>query len=149
MKTALLLLAVFAGALFPLQAGINARCSAALGHPLWATLVNFVGGSLFALAALAFMRPEGGLPATERIASTPWWAWLGGLCGVTFVCIATFSVKPLGYLGLVSGLIVGQIVASVVFDHTGFLREHAHPLTLGRAGGIALLITGFWLVNRD
>lgn len=143
----MMLLTVFAGALFPLQAGINARCGQILGHPLWATAVNFAGGALFALVALAIVRP--GAPTLDRAAAVPWWAWLGGLCGVTFVCIALVSVKPLGYLGLVSGMLLGQVIASVLFDHTGFLRDHTHPLTLGRAGGVLLLAAGFWLVNRD
>lgn len=147
MKYLLLLLTVLAGSLFPLQAGINARCSQTLGHPLWATLVNFVGGSAVVLIVLAVVRPTA--PTFERATTAPWWIWAGGLCGVTFVCIALVALKPLGYLGLASGLLVGQIIASVAFDHTGFLREHVHPLTLGRGAGVALLVAGFWLVNRD
>lgn len=147
MKYLLLLLVVFAGSLFPLQAGINARCGAALGHPLWATLANFVGGSVFAVIALAIVRPS--QPNVERALAAPWWVWAGGLCGCTFVCIALVAVRPLGYLGLVSGLLVGQVLASVVFDHSGFLREQAHPMTLGRLAGVMLLAVGFWMVNRD
>jgi len=147
MKYLLLLLTVFAGTLFPFQAGINARCVQVLGHPLWATLVNFVGGSLCSLVALAVMRPV--IPPTERIVSAPWWVWTGGLCGCTFVCIAAVAVRPLGYMGLISGLLVGQVLASVIFDQTGFLRDQVHAMTPGKAGGIALLAAGFWLVNRS
>ena len=147
MKYALLLLTVLVGALFPLQAGINARCGQMLGHPLWATLASFAGGTLFVMLVLVFVRPA--TPSIERVMSVPWWAWLGGLCGVTFVCVALVAVKPLGYLGLVGGFLAGQVIASVIFDHTGFLRESVHPLTLGRVAGVALLAAGFWLVNRD
>jgi len=147
MKYLLLLATVFAGALFPLQAGVNARCAQSLGHPLWATLVNFTGGAVFSLVALAVLRPAP--PTIERVSTAPWWAWLGGLCGIVFVGIALVSVRSLGYLGMISGLLVGQVLASVLFDHVGFLREQAHAMTVGRAIGVALLAAGFWLVNRS
>lgn len=147
MKYLLLLVTVFAGALFPLQAGVNARCSQALGHPLWATLVNFTGGAVLSLVALAVLRPAP--PTLERAGAAPWWIWLGGLCGIVFVGIALVSVRSLGYLGMISGLLVGQVLASVLFDHAGFLREQAHAVTVGRAAGVVMLTAGFWLVNRD
>ncbi|HZW06469.1 MAG TPA: DMT family transporter [Phycisphaerales bacterium] len=147
MKYMVVLLTVAAGALFPLQAGVNARCGQGLGSALWATLISFCGGTLAMAAVVAVARPP--IPSAERAAALPWWAWAGGLCGAALVTVSTIAVKDLGYLGLITALLIGQVLASVLFDHTGFLRDHVQPLTLGRGAGLALLAAGFWLVNRS
>ena len=147
MKYLLLLLTVAAGTLFPLQAGINARCGQGLGSALWATLISFCGGTLAMVLVVAVARPP--LPTAERATALPWWAWTGGLCGAALVAVSAVAVKDLGYLGLITALLVGQVIASVAFDHTGFLREQVNPLTAARAAGLVLLAVGFWLVNRS
>ncbi|MBL8990390.1 MAG: DMT family transporter [Phycisphaerae bacterium] len=139
-------LAVLAGILLPLQAGVNAALRASLAGPVWATFANFFVGAMAASAALALARQP--MPTSERFASTPWWAWTGGLCGATLVFASLFSVGRLGYAGLAACLIAGQLLASVAFDHYGILGAAARELTAARAVGIVLLLCGMALVLR-
>lgn len=50
MMWAFVLLALVAGSLFPLQAGINSRLAGVVGHPLKAALVSFAVGFVVLLA---------------------------------------------------------------------------------------------------
>jgi bacterial/archaeal transporter family-2 protein len=68
-----------AGAMLPIQFGINAQLADWIDSPLRATLVSFVVGNLaLVVATVAFAR---GWPGSERIGSAPWWIWIGGLLG--------------------------------------------------------------------
>ena len=74
-----LLFGFAAGAMLPVQFGINAQLADWVGSPLRATLVSFaVGTVVLFFAALVFAR---GWPGTERLGDAPWWVWLGGLLG--------------------------------------------------------------------
>ncbi len=58
--------AALAGFFLPLQALINARTSQVLGGAFWATLVNFAGGTVFALLILAALRTP--VPSLDQVA---------------------------------------------------------------------------------
>jgi bacterial/archaeal transporter family-2 protein len=74
--------AIVAGALLPIQAGINAQLAKSLGHPLWAASVSFALGTLALLIfTLALHIP---LPAISRAIQMPWYFWIGGLLGVIY-----------------------------------------------------------------
>ena len=74
-----LLVCLVAGALMPLQAGVNAQLARWVGHPVTASLVSFAVGTLALLAYSVAVRPQ--LPPLASLASAPWWAWVGGLPG--------------------------------------------------------------------
>lgn len=139
-------LAVVAGILLPLQAGVNATLRSTLAGPVWATFANFVVGATASAVAIAIARQPP--PDADRLAGTPWWAWTGGLCGATLVFASLFAVGRLGYAGLGACLIAGQLLASVAFDHFGILGAAARELTPARALGVALLLGGMALVLR-
>ena len=84
-----LLVCLLAGALMPLQAGVNAQLARWVGHPVSASLVSFAVGTLALFAYGAALRPQ--LPAAEALASAPWWVWGGGLLGAVFVTAAIGS----------------------------------------------------------
>jgi transporter family-2 protein len=141
------LLAMLGGAVTPLQAGINSRLSRDLGSPWFGTWANFVVGAIVAtLIVLALRLP---IPASATLAATPWWAWLGGLCGVTLVFTATTSITHLGYAGLVLAIVAGQVLAGIALDHFGILSQAPRPFTPTRALGVALVIAGVALVQSS
>ena len=138
-------LAAFAGFLTPLQALVNARTSQVFGGPLMATLINFAGGTIMVLVALAVVRAP--FPTGEQIARVPHYAWFSGLVGVIFVGQAAFTVPKLGAASMIAIVITGQLVASMVFDHFGVLQQ-AHPISLQKIMGALLLLGGMWLILR-
>jgi bacterial/archaeal transporter family-2 protein len=144
MAFAFLLLALAAGGVLPVQAGINARLAGFVGGPIRASMISFAVGTvlLFLLALLATR----GVVASGRLGSVPWWGWLGGAVGAGYVASTVAAAPRLGALNLFAAVIFGQLLCSVLLDHFGVLyREHG--LSAGRLAGVVLLGAGVALVR--
>ncbi len=146
MKWMLVFLALAAGALMPVQAGINAKLRLFLGDPELAALVSFAVGTVGLMAwSLLLQKPW---PAAPALAAAPWWSWLGGLLGAFFVAVTIMLAPRLGAATMMAWVIAGQLAASVLLDHfglVGFALREASPLRLVGAG---LLVVGAVLVQR-
>jgi transporter family-2 protein len=144
---ALVVLALIAGALLPLQALINGRLSGALGNPFWASIgQNVVGTTAMALVVLSIRAAP---PPAGQFIAAPAWAWLGGALGAAYVLAALVATPRLGATRAVAAIIAGQLIASVLLDQFGVLHP-ARPATLRVIGGVALLSLGAALVlTRD
>jgi transporter family-2 protein len=140
-------LAVLAGTLVPLQAGLNAQLRLRLDSPHYATLVSVVvsllGITLFCLVARLPM------PNPLLVARVPWWVWTGGIVGVVYVFMVLILAPKLGATALIASIIGGQVLCSVVLDHWGLIGFSQHPLNAGRLVGIALLFGGVILIQRS
>ncbi len=138
-------LAMLGGSVMPIQAGFNRELGRHFGSPMLATLNNFAGGTLIMLVACLALAPT---PTLAAAASAPWWAWLGGACGVTLVFSSTVAVKHVGSAGLVASLLAGQLICSLVIDQFGLLGHEVRAMTLPRLLGVALLVGGLVLIQR-
>ena len=141
-----LLVCLVAGALMPLQAGVNAQLARWVGHPVTASLVSFAVGTLALFAYTAAARPQ--LPALASLASAPWRVWAGGLFGSVFVTAAAAFAPRLGAATFISVTIAGQVLVSILLDHFGFVGFAARPATAPRLLGALLLIAGVLLVRK-
>jgi bacterial/archaeal transporter family-2 protein len=140
-----LLFGFAAGAMLPVQFGINAQLADWVGSPLRATLVSFaVGTVVLFVAALVFAR---GWPGWERLGDAPWWVWLGGLLGAFYVLGSVVTAPKLGAATLVAVILAGQAVASLAVDHFGWVGFEENPVTPGRLAGMALVAVGVALVR--
>jgi bacterial/archaeal transporter family-2 protein len=142
----LYVLAFAAGVLLITQVGINATLRHGLGTPVAAALMSFLVGSLaLALFLLATRAPW---PGRIQMLAAPWWAWLGGLLGAFYV-VSTIIVGPrLGAAAMLALIVLGQLSASLLVDHYGWLGFARHPLTPLRLAGAALLFGGVLLIVR-
>ena len=132
--------AVAAGLMLPFQFGINSVLARFVDGPLRATIVSFaVGLVVLLVAALAFAR---GVPAWERVAGAPWWAWTGGFLGAFYVLGSVVTAPKLGAATLVALILAGQAAASLTVDHFGLVGFTENPVTPGRLLGIALVAAG-------
>ena len=142
---ALLLLAVVAGALLPVQAGINAQLRVTLGDPVAATLVSFlVGGLALALVVLGARLP---LPLGPGLARGAWWHWTGGLLGAVYVALIIVLAPRLGAATLIAAVVAGQMLTSLALDHWALVGFDLHPLSPQRVLGALLVIGGVALVR--
>jgi bacterial/archaeal transporter family-2 protein len=134
-----------AGAMLPIQFGINAQLARWIESPVRAALVSFVIGALALLVvAAAFYRS---VPSGSRLVDAPWWVWLGGLCGAFYVLGTVVAAPKLGAATLVALILAGQVVASLLVDHFGWVGFAEQPITPGRIAGVALLAAGVALVR--
>lgn len=145
MRALAFVLAVVAGAGVSVQSGMNAQLASWLGSPFRAAIVNFVVGlSLLLVVAAAFAR---GLPAGDRVAGAPWWAWLGGIFGALFVATAAVAAPRLGAGTFIAAVVGGQTVFALALDRLGLVGFAQHALTPLRVAGALLLVVGVALVR--
>jgi bacterial/archaeal transporter family-2 protein len=140
---AYLLFALAAGAMLPIQFGINAQLAAWVGGSVRAAFVSFVVGAVALLFAV--LVAARGWP--ERAGDAPWWVWTGGLLGAFYVLGSIVTAPKLGAATLVAVILAGQAVASLLVDHFGWVGFDEQPITLLRVLGIVLLAGGVALVR--
>jgi bacterial/archaeal transporter family-2 protein len=140
-----LLFGFAAGAMLPIQFGINAQLATWLDSPLRATLVSFAVGTLALLVVM--LAADRDWPSGDRIAGAPWWVWAGGLLGAFYVLGSVVTAPKLGAATLVAVILAGQAVASLLVDHFGWVGFEENPITPGRLLGIALVGAGVALVR--
>jgi transporter family-2 protein len=139
-------LAVAAGISIVIQQALNANLRHALDSAAWSGFASyFVGVICMALLAIALRDPVPSAAVASRI---PWWAWSGGLFGAIFIGLAIYLVPVLGAATFISVLIAGQMIASITFDHFGWLGLEQRTIDLPRLAGAALLIAGVVLIRR-
>jgi transporter family-2 protein len=139
-----LALALVAGAALPVQGAVNARLRADLDAPITAGAWSFVVAATAMLAVLALDR---GRPELDRLGRVPWWGWLGGLCGATYVTSVFLLIPEIGVAPTIGLTVAGQQVASVFVDRHGLLRLPRRPVTRVRLVGIGTLLAGVALIQ--
>ncbi len=145
MQILIVLVAVAAGIVNTVQAGANVTLNKASGQPILAALAVAATNILVYLLAAPFL----GLswPGGERLADVPWWAWLGGAMGGSYVLAMILLADRLG-AALFTGLTVtAAIVTSVVLDHYGWLGFAQHTAGPWRILGGVLMVCGVALIS--
>jgi transporter family-2 protein len=137
------LFALIAGAMLPIQFGINAQLATWVGGSLRAALVSFVVGALGLFVAV--LLAARGWP--DRTVDAPWWVWIGGLLGAFYVLGSIVTAPKLGAATLVALILAGQAIASLLVDHYGWVGFDEQPITVLRVVGVLLLAGGVALVR--
>ncbi len=141
-----LLIGLLAGAVAPVQAGVNAQLRQFSGHAVWTALASFTIGTLSLLAYFLIARLP--WPETASLGRAPWWAWLGGLLGAYYVLSAVVVAPRLGAAVLVALIIAGQLIVALALDHFGLVGYPQHPVNLARVVGALFLLIGVILIQR-
>jgi transporter family-2 protein len=142
----LLLLAVFIGSLLPVQTGVNAQLRTFLGHPVATALVSFGVGALGLLTAILCLAIP--IPLASAWSQSVWWQWSGGLLGAIYIAGVVVLAPRLGAGTLIAAVVAGQMIASLVLDHFGWMGFPEHPVDGLRLLGGGLVILGVALIQR-
>jgi transporter family-2 protein len=134
-----LLVAIAAGAGLAVQLVVNTQLRLTAGSALWAAVIQFCVGLTALLVATAALRERIAVPALSR---APWWAWIGGLFGATYIVVSVLLSRRLGAAVLLASTVVGQLVAALAIDHYGWLGAPVYRLSPTRVLGAALLVAG-------
>jgi transporter family-2 protein len=137
-------LALLAGAALPVQGAVNARLRADLDAPITVGAWSFIVAAAAMLAVLALDRTTARPGGLRRV---PWWGWLGGLCGATYVTSVFVLIPEIGVAPTLALTVAGQQLASVVVDRYGLLRLTRRPITPSRLAGVATLLAGVALIQ--
>jgi len=140
------ILVVAAGAAVGAQAPVNGALGRYVGT--WqAAFVNFAVGLIILTVIVAVA--GGGFGGLRAVPDVPWWALMGGACGVAVVTSSIVAVGHLGAGGVTAAVVAGQLTASVVIDRLGLFGVAKQPLTTGKLIGIAVLAVGVYLIVRE
>jgi bacterial/archaeal transporter family-2 protein len=147
MRFLLYFCALVAGALLPMQAGINAQLKQHLGTPVQAVCISVVVSAIALWLYLPIARVP--FPTLAALASVPPWAWVGGgLCGAAYLPVTLVLAQRLGAGTLFALVIAGNMLMSVVLDHFGWLGLPMHQANPIRLFGLSLLVIGVILIRN-
>jgi len=138
-------LALAAGAVLPIQGAINAQLRADLDAPIATGAVSFLVATAAMLAVLAAAPRRRRAPAAVR--DLPWWGWLGGLCGATYVTSVFLLIPEIGTAATIALTVAGQQLASVLVDRHGLLRLPRRAIPRTRLVGVVVLLAGVAIVQ--
>ena len=142
----ILVLTALAGCLMPVQPAVNAVTAVYMNSPYLASFFSFLTGTVaLGLLCLAMRLPW---PGGRVVADLPWWAWTAGAMGAFFVTMTIVAVPRLGTMSVMALLIAGQMAASLVMDHYGWLGVASQPISPGRIAGAVLLFAGVILIRK-
>lgn len=142
----LLVIAMIAGVVLPVQTALNNKMALSVGSPILGALVSFIIGTL-SIFTYAVVSGES-LSSLTNSKNAPTVAWLGGLLGAFFVTSTIILLPRLGVAVTVSLIIAGQLIAAIVMDHYGLLGVPVKEISLFRIVGILLIVGGVILVRK-
>ncbi|MEM7110575.1 MAG: DMT family transporter [Bacteroidota bacterium] len=148
MKSQLLLigLAVVAGAVLPVQAGLNVQLGKAVQQPIFAAFASFLVGSIGLMVYLLIVKFQ--FDAIAEIKTVSPVVWIAGLLGAFYVAAVIILTPKLGAALTFSLIVTGQMAVSMVLDHFGLMGMPQVPVNWQRILGIALLVVGVLLIRK-
>ncbi|MEM6262457.1 MAG: DMT family transporter [Bacteroidota bacterium] len=142
----LMLVAIAAGAVLPVQAGLNVQLGKAFDHPIFAAFASFIVGAVALLVYLFFQKFE--LSTLSNVREVPVAAWLGGILGAFYVVAVIILAPKLGAALTFSLIVAGQMTVSLALDHYGMMGMPVSSINWQRLLGVALLIVGVILIRK-
>jgi transporter family-2 protein len=138
-------LAILTGSLITVQSVLNSALGQKTGYLGSVLLLTLV--SLSALVVLILLFPQ-----TANFQETPglsqWYLYLGGLLGVAILAAPIFLIPKIGATSTLTGIVLGQLLLAIIFDHFGLFGLPQMVINLERILGGILLVAGAFLVTR-
>lgn len=128
-----------AGIGIPILAALNAALGRMIGSPNTAAVILFA--IAFAASAVALFLLPGG-QAFAKAAQAPKHLFLAGVLIAFYVLSITHVAPHFGVGNAVFFVLLGQLISTAAIDHFGLFGAQVTPLTLMRAGGIAVMAVG-------
>ncbi len=128
-----------AGIGVPILAALNAALGKFVGSPTAAAVVLFTV-ALASSAAVLLLTPGG--QAFAKMADAPKHLFLGGVLVAFYVLSITHVAPHFGVGNAVFFVLLGQLISTAAIDHFGLFGAQVTPLSLMRAGGIAVMAIG-------
>lgn len=141
-----ILFAVLAGAVLPLQAGLNVQLGKSVHQPIFAAFASFLVGTIALFIYLLFLKFD--FSTISNVKSVSPWVWAAGILGAFYVAAVIVLAPKLGTALTFSLVVAGQMAVSLVLDHFGLLGLPVKTINWQRMLGVAFLITGVLLIRK-
>lgn len=140
-----IIVALIAGAILPLQAGLNSKLARTIDNPVYASLISFIIGTLSMTIYVIGTRQT---IVLSNLKNVSWYTWIGGVLGAFYVTTIVYLFPKLGP-GLTFGLIVaGQMGLTIYLEHFNVLVSNPHPINFMRLFGMLLIVIGVIIVQK-
>ena len=143
------LIGVSGGAVFAMQPSMNSLLSIGLYSSVHAAFVSFLTATIMLfLLVIAFPNDRINIPKIFSF-NRPWWTWLGGIIGGTFVTGFAFFASKTGIGILLITSICGMLTNSLIIDKYGLLgavKKHIGPM---QYIGLILVIIGIIILRLN
>lgn len=137
-------LGVLVGVCTAIQTSVNGYMGGIAGSSLHAGEINLAVGAVLLLVAALVTSPRQLVRRPER---GPWWMWLGGLVGATFVISGATLAPLLGTATTVIAFNAGTIAAGQALEARGAFGARKNPLTATRLAGLVVIFLGVLAVR--
>ena len=134
---------LLAGIGIPTLAALNAALGRHMGSPAAAAAILFCVALIVTGLATLVTGPQ----ALARVAGAPKHLLLGGVLVAFYVLSITYIAPSFGIGNAVFFVLIGQLISAAVIDQFGLFGAQVSPLSLTRAGGIALMGLGVWVTQ--
>lgn len=138
-------MAIVAGAMLAVQAGLNSGLGKAVRSPVYGALLSFVTGgiALFAYCLVTGVK----LADVKNAFNIPWYYWMGGVLGGFYVFAIIVLAPRLGVALTIGLTVAGQMIFSLVIDHYGMMGIPQQSVNWVKILGISLIIGGVALLR--
>ncbi|MEH6519300.1 MAG: DMT family transporter [Halioglobus sp.] len=136
---------VVAGVGIPVMAALNGGLGTKLDNPVQAATILFTL-ALACCLVLLWLQPRE--LTVDLVAAAPPHFYLGGLLVAFYVLAITWIAPIIGVGNAIMLVLTGQLFASALIDHSGWLGAPVSPLSSVRAVGILLMALGILLARR-
>ena len=141
-----ILLAIIAGAVLPLQAGLNVQLGKSVHQPIFAAFASFLIGTVGLLIYLFVLKFDfSSIVQTKTVSPV---VWIAGILGAFYVAAVIILAPRLGTALTFVLIVAGQMTISLVLDHYGLLGLPVKHINWQRLLGVAFLVAGVLLIRR-
>ena len=137
-------LGVLVGVGSAVQTAVNGYLGTIAGSSLHAGEINLAVGALLLLVAALVSSPR---QLVRKPEPGPWWMWVGGLVGATFVISGATLAPLLGTATTVIAFDAGTIAAGQALEARGAFGARKNPLTAMRLFGLVVIFLGVLAVR--
>jgi transporter family-2 protein len=147
MKMQYYLLSLLCGIAVAIQTGVNSQLRHDTNNPIFTALISFgVGTVALIILYFVFFRQS---PAFPQGYSFEWWKFTGGLMGVLYITGVVIAAPRIGAANALGFIVAGQFIAALVIDHYGWMGLPIKSISWYRVSGIALLLAGVYLIQKN
>ncbi|KAI8844966.1 hypothetical protein BC829DRAFT_281713 [Chytridium lagenaria] len=141
-------IAAISGVCISFQTGMNGAMGKTSYGPSFATLYSLITANVAMILFMLFDAYVLRHPIdVSKYKQVPWFGWLSGCLGFTYVMCVTFLTLRLGAANLLGVNVAMQVVSAMVFDHFGWMGFTVRKLTFVRGAGAVLVVGGVIMIT--
>ena len=143
------LIGISGGAVFAMQPSMNSLLSIGLYSSVHAAFVSFFTATIMLLLLVVLIpRDRVNIPKIYSF-DRPWWSWLGGIIGGTFVTGFAFFASKTGVGILLITSICGMLTNSLIIDKYGLLGAVKKRIGSMQYIGLILVVLGIIILRLN